>query len=382
MSLLLIILSIFYSLVLLWLIRGLSRLKKGENREQFTASVIIAARNEEMHIAGCLNALKAQDYPMDKLEIIVVDDRSTDDTAKIVMNAMKSQSNLRILQIKETDQKMSPKKHALQRGIQEAKGEILIFTDADCLPSPKWVKTMVSHFEPKVGLVAGFSPLERTRHASLFTGLVQLDALALACVSAGSFGAGYPLTCNARNLSYRKSVFEEIGGFRDTAHLVSGDDDLLLHQIRQKTNRVLRYAFEAEARVPTLPPMNVSQFIHQRIRHASKGRHYPEKLKWGLVAVYLYNVLLLGNFFCVFWKSEIFLSLLAAFVLKTSVEYILISRGATLLQYQGRLRYFPIAALLHIPYVVIFGLWGQFGKFRWKSEPYASVLRPEMRTLK
>lgn len=356
----------FYSIVLILILIGLFRLNSGVSSEQPLVSVVIAARNEEVNLPACLDALSTQSYPTGQFEIIIVDDRSDDDTPNILRRYEKNHRHFRAIHIRETPGKMAPKKWALNQGIKKAAGEIILTTDADCQPSSKWIESMVTFFGKDVGLVAGFSPLTRMKKGSLFRSLFVLDSIALAGVAAGSIGFGFPLTCNGRNLAYRKKIFEAVGGFDSIAHFISGDDDLFMHEVRKKTNWKIRYAVDKDAVVPSQPPDNLKDFIHQRLRHASKGKSYAGALRLGLAAVYLMNLSLI--LMLLFPASRgLFLT---GFLLKSILEFFIVGRTAFIFRQKPWLMVFPLAAILHPFYVVIMGLWGQFGRFDWKGISY------------
>ena len=169
------VLTISYATAILILFRGLFSNKSGENRVDFFVSVVVAARDEEKHIGKCIKALVNQSYPENLYEIIIVDDRSTDMTAEIVRELSQQNSLIKLIQIKEKSKDIAPKKHALETGIKAAKGEIILTTDADCEPTPEWIKIMVSYFETDVGLVAGFSPTELSKKPTIFSKLFTLD---------------------------------------------------------------------------------------------------------------------------------------------------------------------------------------------------------------
>jgi cellulose synthase/poly-beta-1,6-N-acetylglucosamine synthase-like glycosyltransferase len=362
---------LLYFILLLVLTQGLSSLKRGSNQEVPFVSVIVAARNEEAHIRTCINSLIHQTYSTDRYEIIIVNDRSEDQTASIINEYARSEKKLIPVHIHEINTTMSPKKWALHQGIIQARGEIILTTDADCTVQPGWITTMVRYFTPDVGLVAGFSPLNRLPRASLWYRLLHLDSLALAGVAAGSFGNGFPLTCSGRNLGYRKSVYQQVGGFGHIGQYISGDDDLFLHQIQKKTNWKCRYAIDHDSIVPANPPIGGRSFIQQRIRHASKGRYYGWKLTLGLSALYFMNLgFLIILFFPYGWIP--FLLLLG---IKSLGEWILILKMALLFDQKNVLVIFPLALLLHIPYVVVFGFLGFIGKFTWKNQSQISRMQ-------
>src|SRR6266545_1529120 len=100
-------------------------------------SVIVAARNAEMTLPGCLAALDAQQFPRADFEVIVVDDGSTDRTAEAACAAGASVISI----------PSSGPAAARNRGAAIASGELLVFTDADCAPDPGWLRALVSPFE-------------------------------------------------------------------------------------------------------------------------------------------------------------------------------------------------------------------------------------------
>jgi hypothetical protein len=222
---------------------------------------------------------------------------------------------------------------------------------------------MVSCFTEHTGFVAGFSPLSRIPRPGFFYSLIFLDGLALAGIAASTFFFGHPLTCNGRNLGYRRKTFDDAGGFEAIGAFVSGDDDLLMHQVRRRTTWKMVYSLDPSTFVPSIPAKTLKAFIAQRTRHASKGRFYPVSLKAVLAAFYLFNLLLL--------TAPLLPGPPAAFLgvllIKMAAEWLFLSRTAAVFQQKAALKVFPLAALLHIPYVVILGLWGQFGRFKWKD---------------
>jgi cellulose synthase/poly-beta-1,6-N-acetylglucosamine synthase-like glycosyltransferase len=358
------ILTALYALAMLFFAAGLLRLSAPHATATPFVSVVIAARNEEGHIAPLLDALATQDYAPDKFEIIVADDASTDATAQRIREAIATHNNISIhhLTVRNRDEVRSPKKNALAQGIAHARGEILLLTDADCRPARTWISGMVRHFDVNVGLVIGFSPYELPALQGIGGRLLAIDALSLAALSAGSSGWGRPATCSGRNLAYRKCVFNEVGGFKDVEQFMSGDDDLFLKLVVQKTRWQIRYAGSAATIVPTLMLSSVRQFIQQRIRHASKGFHYGWRMTAILTGAWLYNALLLGLLFTSLCNQVVLL-----WSIKALAELVLLTGFAYRMQRLRYLTIWPLAALLHVPYVVVFGALGPFTKYRWKD---------------
>ena len=136
--------ALIYLCILLYLRIGIMRSEKGLSDDKPFVSVIIAAHNESQNIETCLDSILNQNYPDDKMEIIVVNDRSKDDTGVIVNKYEKNHELIRVLTISECEPRLSPKKNAITQAINIAKGEIIATTDADCETPPQWLQKGVS----------------------------------------------------------------------------------------------------------------------------------------------------------------------------------------------------------------------------------------------
>ena len=148
--------ALAYLLGACWFITGMRRRPGHAKAERVQlVSVVVAARDESAHIASCLRALLAQDHPQDRYEIIVVDDGSIDGTGHIVREFSGETVSVRLLRTEGP----GSKKAALSLGIAEARGEVILTTDADCQVAPGWIRGMVSHFADGVGMVIGFSQI-------------------------------------------------------------------------------------------------------------------------------------------------------------------------------------------------------------------------------
>ncbi len=365
-----IFLIFLYISALLKLGRGFKNLKTGENKNRPGVSVVIAARNEEYTIKQCLAAVLAQNYPKNKMEIVVIDDRSNDTTFEVVEQLAKAQPQIKLLQIKDRASDFAPKKRAIDLGIQNACGEIIVTTDADCRPKPEWISELIKHFEPEVGMVAGFNPY-KTEKPTLFYQMLALDYFAMASVAAASASLNYPVSCTGGNLAYRKSVYEEIGGFQKFHNWVSGDDDFFLEQIRENSTWKIRYTTNPKTFVSTTPPETFKDFVQQRIRYASKGRHYSLTVTIGLLGVYLINLFILIGPILSILRPEILLVWLIGWGLKALSEFFFLKKGQKEFQTKFKPTVFLLTTVLHPIYIVLAGLLGQFSSFSWKGDRYS-----------
>lgn len=325
-------------------------------------SVVVAARNEEENIAFLLQSLQNQTYPAALFEVIIVDDFSTDRTEQIV----RSFSWVRL--IKPFGQpEDSSKKRAIEAGINEAGGELVLITDADCLPPKNWIQNMAA-FQKKTGSVFIAAPVKFKTYASLLSVFQTLDFITLQGITAASVQANFHSMCNGANLGYLRSAFFEVGGFSGIDKLASGDDMLLMYKIWKKHPKKVHYLKDSEAIVETEPMKTWADFFQQRIRWSSKATHYQDRrVMLVLLFVYLFNclffVLLLSALFSSFNWWLLFYYLVG----KTLIEMPFVYSVARFYKEQGLLKYFPFLQPLHIIYTVGIGLVSQFGKYDWKG---------------
>jgi cellulose synthase/poly-beta-1,6-N-acetylglucosamine synthase-like glycosyltransferase len=359
-------LTFFYCLVILTLLIGLFRLRSGQNDHRPSVSVIIAARNEATNIDRCLTALSTQTYPADRYEIIVVDDRSSDATPEIVRRRIDQTSSIRLVQVGTTKRHICPKKNALALGIEAGSGEILLFTDADCIPRASWLETVVRSFDPDVGLVAGFSPFEDS--PGFLHRLLAVEAVVVAVLSAGSIGIGLPLACTARNLAYRRRVYETVGGFEQIGHIISGDDVLMMRQVAERTSWKIRYCPDPRASVLTHHPASdsLTDLFYRKVRHTSKAIHYTSPIIVLAICVYLFHLLFcFAPLFSWFDLLSPHL-LLGVFIAKWGIDLATMTVGIRRLGVRFRVIDLLLFELLYPLYIVVFSALGVFFKFRWK----------------
>lgn len=361
--------TVVYLLLIMYMRQGWFKIpvfRRNETAVVKSVSVLIAARNEEENIARTLDCIIAQDFPKELLEIIVVDDHSTDATAAIV--ATYADRGVTLIQLNEGSQLNSYKKLAISRAIAQAKGEIIVTTDADCRMGRSWLKTIMQYFQEADPYLVS-SPVVYTEEKSSFERLQTLEFLYLIGLGAAGIGNGNPTTCNGANLAYRKDVFWEMGGFKGIDNLASGDDELFLHKVAEKHADRIGFCKSEEAIVFTDAKPDLKSFISQRKRWASKSTKYKDKkvVLLGL-CIWLFNLALLGGIVQFFiGLPQIHWLLLTAFLLKIIAEYYFI---APLCKFAGRtelLLKLPLLSLVHALYLVYIGIAGNIGKYDWKG---------------
>lgn len=280
-----------------YLLRGLRKLRgKKTSDETITPSVsiIVAAHNEEANIERCLLALCSQRYSQEKFEIIVIDDRSDDQTGAIIKTLVHRFAQLRTVCVTSTPANYAPKKFALLQGIHAASHEILFFTDADCIAQPDWIETMTQYFSDGVGVVLGYSPAEKKR--GFLNAFYRLETLRTAAMMFGFAGNGAPYMSVGRNWAIRRSAFIEAGGYESTKQSLSGDDDLLLQAIVRKTHWRVASCLESRAQIFTQSKQTIRAYLRQKLRHFSASKYYafPVQAVLGTTQILLATSLLLS----------------------------------------------------------------------------------------
>ena len=328
-------------------------------------SVIVAARNEASNISKCLQSLLVQTYPTRLYEIIVVDDGSVDDTVSLVKEFSKRYSNIHILTLPiHSEIKYGRKPFAITYGIAQAKGDIILTTDADCTVPHKWIETMINYFEEGVVFVAG--PVVEQANRSFFSHLEKLEFLGIIIAKAGLIGSGHPIGCNGANIGYRKNTFNYIQGYGENN--CSIDDDALINRIISRKQGKIIFAFEPDAIVITHSSNTLSTFFHQRIRWANKRGNYEDKSVFiPLITLYLFFFSLMFTSMLLPIEPQLWLPLAIAFSGKIIIDYLTLKSGARLLQQHFSLVEFFIAEFLHVPYIVIAAAIGQFTSIQWKG---------------
>ena len=347
-----------------------------------TLSVIVPARNEESTIGQTLDYLLSQDYPKDLLQIIVVDDRSTDVTSNIVGKYMQNYPHIELVSVMECPESVSPKKHALTEGIKHATGDIIVTTDADCSFHPQWLSTMVQHFAQDVGIVAGLTRFWlRKEFLPTWQKMQWLDFISHSFVSAGAIGSGYAFNCNGSNLAYRKKVFDEVDGFSGVDRIVSGDDEFFAQKVNQRTKWKIRFATEPASIVLSQPVGTLKELFHQRFRWGSKGLLYQPFLKSILIVTYVYYLALLLTPISFLWWDWMIPIWVIALTGKVAMDLTVLVRGCRAFRIKRVLEPIVVAEILHIPMIILFATAGQLFSFRWKGANFRSVRKPVSRAV-
>lgn len=267
-----IVLQIFYWFA--WLV-GILRIKvpvplhKGHG-----VSVVIAARNELANLKITLQEILSQEY--ETFEVIVVNDRSSDGSYEYLQEFEKANKLLKVLNVHDLPDHLNAKKYALTLGIKSTQYDQILLTDADCKPDSKnWIAAFASQWNEKSSFVLGFSHYEKK--PGLLNYFIRFETLLTGIQFVASAAVGRPYMGVGRNLSYSKTLFLSKKGFLGYQDLVGGDDDLFVNKHAIGSNTKL--AIGQECTTTSFPKTTWSQYLTQKLRHLSVGKHYSTKSK-------------------------------------------------------------------------------------------------------
>lgn len=370
----LIILAFLYGVLMLWYRYGWQHLKQfspsARNHDFHTkVSIIIPARDEENHILTCLEAVCVQSYPKDLMEVIVVNDHSTDRTADLVRNFAPKHVRLINLadHLKQDEPMNSYKKKAIETAIDLCTGDLIITTDADCVMHKYWVETVADYYEHH-GYKFIAAPVSYYREDDFFKVFQSLDFLSMQGITGAAAHLHCGTMCNGANLAYEKQAFKDVGAFRGIDCIASGDDMLLMYKMYKAYPDGIGYLKHPHAIVHTLPAEGVGAFMNQRIRWASKADKYDDKRLTAVLGfVYLWNITLFLLFVAGFFRPLFWIWCIGLILFKTLMELIFLWPVAKFFQKTRLLWQFFPAQFLHIPYIIVAGWLGKFGKYEWKN---------------
>ena len=338
-------------------------------------SILVPAKDEEKFIAHCLESLVQQQYPPDKYEIVVVNDRSTDNTPSIIKDYVKKCERIKYVNIDSNTSGLTGKQNALNEGLKICNGEIILNTDADCIAEPLWVRRTISHFKPQVDLTIGFSTTySRNGDKSFFADLQSLDMLFLIDAAAGAIGVNTPVSCLGRNLAYRKAILDDMDhlGMEYTVT----EDAALIQAVVRNGNKGIAAVYDKDAAVSTFAEESIKQFVSQRVRWIVGGL---KTKSWSLIPLYftfLFHLCIVIFFPLMFFIRSFVLVTLFCILVKAVFDFIRCWRVCKEFERTYLLKLFLPYEIFMIFYSIFLGFGSMFiRKIRWKGEIYKKKAR-------
>jgi poly-beta-1,6-N-acetyl-D-glucosamine synthase len=335
---------LLFSLFIVFLGIGITRIQKIRPATENTYSIVIACRNEEQNLPELFRSLENIIYPQNLYEIIIADDASTDHSTDLLQEFAQRSNNVSVVFLEKKDKFFKGKKAALKAAIDKAEKDILLFTDADCLPDKYWLSSYNNYFSETVAMVIGFSPELTNKSFRRFTQNIN------AGLYAATTGLGIPFSCTGRNFALKRAVFYQIGGYDSFSEEVAGDDKLLLNLIYKKKYKI---AYNAEAPVFTKSPTN---YLEQQ------KRRYSKFLQQRLPYQYLSILILL---FYLYLPIQFYLHPLSAVYYLLAVVFFW---TANINLHNLKFSLIDLFFCCIFPYfVILFSFWGTFSRWKWKT---------------
>jgi len=364
----------FYALVLLMVAIGLARLAPSTpvpDAQLPRISVIVACRNEETDLPVCIEALTRLDFPKDKLEILLVDDRSTDRTALIIAEAARRHPHIRSLSTAGmAEGGLQAKARGVALAAREATGEWLFITDADAEVAPGWIRYMLSRTDARTGIIAGMM----LGKGGTLPGLVERMSWAYTLPFAfGLAGWGATWLCVGPNMAVRRKAYLDAGGLEAADFTIAEDLAIFRLVFSQGYGAVAHASPETTVRMSPVP--SVRHLLSQQRRWLKGGFEGPWYVNAGLIFTFgfhfVMSALMIGGWFIAPVPTA------AAWVVKLLSDTVMISvegrrigaRGLPLLT--PLLVVFTVPAFLWLPPSLVLS-----PGVRWMGDGYAVTYPP------
>ncbi|MEO8414456.1 MAG: glycosyltransferase [Ginsengibacter sp.] len=273
--------------------------------EALPVSVIICSRDEQLNLVKNLPGVLVQKYGTTH-EVIVVNDNSFDESKYILADYQKTYKQLQLVELTQEARFIPGKKFPLSIGIKKATHEIVLLTDADCVPaSDAWIEKMQEGFIGETEIVLGYGALHKKE--GFFNKLVRWETVHTALQYLSYARAGFTYMGVGRNLSYKKVVFFRHKGFSSHNHVPGGDDDLFINKAATKKNTSI--VIDKDAFTLSEPPVSWKHWVRQKNRHYTTSKYYKtiHKFFLGLYAFshFLFYPLLIVSILFYNWQQAL-----------------------------------------------------------------------------
>jgi cellulose synthase/poly-beta-1,6-N-acetylglucosamine synthase-like glycosyltransferase len=327
--------------------------------EIHSIAVIVPFRNEEQNLSSLMRSLQNLNYPKEKLQIILVNDHSSDGCVERMKEL--DLSGVHVISLEPNE---SGKKRAITRGIEIATAEIVVTTDADCIHKPEWLDSINSMFCNKnIKMVVGAVSIHPTQ--SFFAKLQAIEFASLIGSGASMLQWNIPALANGANLAFRREIFQEVNGYTGNEQIASGDDEYLLRKVYAAHSHGVVFNNQHSSVVYTLSQPGLSAFMNQRLRWAGKWKFQANgKVKLIGLLVFLFQLSFAGALILTFVDSSVSPNL---FLAKAGLEGIFLWRVSQFLYVKLSLIPFITLQIIYPFYVALTAIGSMFLSFEWKG---------------
>jgi biofilm PGA synthesis N-glycosyltransferase PgaC len=355
-------------MILLWSLMPSAGIDKKGQRLNF--SVLVPFRNESGRIGPLLDSLEALRYPVENFEVIFINDHSSDETVAMLEKRLRPGMNWKIIHVRPG---AGGKKVALTEGIDEARFEHIVTTDADCHVSPEWLHAFDAYYRMYAPVFIS-APLSVQINPGSFVQVMQyFEQSALTALGGITIHLKQPTMCNGANLSFTRTAFREVGGYHGNDHIPTGDDQFLLAKMTSKYPDKIGFLKTPDAVVCTPAMTSWSEMAEQRIRWASKWRVTGSRVMFSAVFVGLtYLSLLLLAALALFFDPGLRTTCMVLFAAKMIMDawFVVHTRFNN---YKWTWIWWPAVEIVYPIYVVFITLKSSIGTYSWKGRQYSAI---------
>jgi cellulose synthase/poly-beta-1,6-N-acetylglucosamine synthase-like glycosyltransferase len=354
-----------YVLLILFFLKGWNQLPeintKHRSKRSVFISVVIPFRNEEKNLVRLVEGIARQRFSFHHLEVVMVNDHSTDKGMYCLSELMHEYSWLHL-----ESSRGHGKKAALRHGVSAATGELIVATDADCHFGRDWLQTISETYisqNPDMIIM----PVGMERGNGFRGAFQQNDYLALQMVTAGAAGCGVPVISSGANLAFKKKSYLETARKIPGEQYLSGDDVFLLHAFKAEGFKIT-YLKSAQAMVKTYPAPGWKSFLLQRMRWGGKSKGYTDtRAKLVALMILVTNSWLAILPFLAMIDVRIAFLWLGVLSQKIIVDRILLNQGKGFFAVSSGLFRFLAISFLYPTYILVAGVGSLFIRERWKD---------------
>ncbi len=304
---------------------------------QNPVTVILCAKDEAGNLKNNLPRILNQNYHLQ--DVIVVNDNSIDSSGQVLLDISTNHKTFTIVNAENVSTEHAGKKAALAQGIEKANTEVLLMTDADCVPaSTNWVRNMQQKITGPIEIVLGYSPYAKLK--GWLNAFIRFDTLMIAIQYFSMSLVGKAYMGVGRNLAYKKSLYIKTGGFKKHMHILSGDDDLFIQEAANKTNVAIN--LDEESFMISEPKKTWKAFFMQKARHLTTGKTYKPSHSV-LLGIFVLTLILhyLGGIGLLAYQYFI-QAVIVSMVIKLGITWGIFNKLAKVFKEGDLVKWFPI----------------------------------------
>ena len=326
-------------------------------------SVLVAARNEEEALPNLLRSLAGLDYPREKLEIVIADDQSSDQTAHLASDWVKEGPNRRLISIGDEQAGLyqtNGKANALAIIAREASGEFFFFTDADCEVPSSWIKEGIACFEGDTGLVIGVT---QVKNSNLFGKMQELEWWNTLGIVKAVSDMKLPTTGLGNNMVISRTAYQMGGGFEGIRPSIT--EDLEISRSVRRAGFGLHHQVSPAFLVKTKAEKDWPSLLKQRKRWVTGALTLPIawKMLLGLQFIFFLAVSML---LVVNWKLGLMIWGVKIFLQSWFLRYFAGRAGQKIGLFP--LIFFDFYQIQSLSLTILYYFWPV--KVQWKSRSY------------